>query len=216
VEQQLKERLVGAVVVVSAGVILIPLMLDGPPGNGDSRTLGLELPAPEAGTRTHTIRLAEPREQPPVSRPAPSAPVDRSPDRGSVSRAALPQAGTRAAPDTGSRAAPSAADPANVPSARPRTPAQSPAASPAPNPAPAEQGAWAVQVGSFSNQDNAARLQMQLVAAGYAAFVARLVTDGRTMHRVRVGPVDTRESAESLASKLAAAGHAGRVVGMQD
>jgi DedD protein len=210
VEQQLKERLVGAVVVVAVGVILIPLMLDGPPGNGDSRTLGLQLPAPDAGTRTHTIRLAEPREQPPVSRPSPSAPVDRSPDRGSVSRAAVPRARTDADPGSGSQSSPP--DQAEVPAALPREPAPAPA----PKPASTEAGAWAVQVGSFANQDNAARLQTQLVAEGYGAFVARLVTDGRTMHRVRVGPVDTRESAEALARKLSAAGHSGRVVGMQD
>lgn len=200
-EQQLKERLVGAVVVVALGVILIPLMLDGPPGDRDSRTLGLELPAPDAGSRTHTIRLGEPREQPPVSRPAPSAPVERGPERGSVSRAAVPHAQADPAPAT--------RPPEPAPAARPA------AARPAPAPA-ADEGDWAVQVGSFSNPDNAGRLQMQLVASGYPAFVARLVTDGRTMHRVRVGPVDTRASAEALAGKLAAAGHAGRVVGMQD
>ncbi len=211
-EQQLKERLVGAVVVVAAGVILIPLMLDGPPDDGDPRTLDLELPAADTGTRTHTIRLGEPREQPPVSRPAPSAPVDRSPERGSVSRAAAPPRGSDGdGADRSARAVspePSAAEP-TAPSPEPR-PTQAPTAG------PDSQGDWAVQVGSFSNQDNAGRLQMQLVAAGYPAFVARLVTDGRTMHRVRVGPVETRASAEALAGRLEAAGHPGRVVGMQD
>lgn len=202
-EQQLKERLVGAVVVVALGVILIPLMLDGPSGDRDSRTLGLELPAPDAGSRTHTIRLGEPREQPPVSRPAPSAPVERSPERGSVSRAAVPPTRTEAAPVS----RPAGPDRAEPPV--PRVPA------PAPVPA-AEAGGWAVQVGSFSNPDNAGRLQMQLVASGYPAFVARLVTDGRTMHRVRVGPVDTRAGADTLAKELTSAGHPGRVVGMQD
>ncbi len=90
VEQQLKERLVGAVVVVAVGVILIPVLLDGPAGSAGSRSIGLELPAPDSESRTHTIRLGEPREQPPVARPAPSTPVERSPERGSVSRAPAP------------------------------------------------------------------------------------------------------------------------------
>lgn len=199
-EQQLKERLVGAVVVVALGVVLIPLLLDGPSGPAGTRSIGLELPAPESESRTHTIRLGEPREQPPVARPAPSTPVERSPDRGSVSRVPSP-APEKAPTSTKAESRPAPAAPAPV-----RTP----------DPVPPENGEWAVQVGSFSNPDNAGRLSQQLSSQGFPSFVARLVTDGRTMHRVRVGPMDSRESAEALVAKLAGSGHQGRVVRMQD
>ncbi len=200
VEQQLKERLVGAVVVVAVGVILIPVLLDGPAGSAGSRSIGLELPAPDSESRTHTIRLGEPREQPPVARPSPSTPVERSPERGSVSRAPAPAPEKRPSP-------------AKTQS-RPAAPAPAPVEPPVP--APPENGEWAVQVGSFSNPDNAGRLSQRLVSEGYPSFVARLVTDGRTMHRVRVGPMDSRKSAEALLAKLAGSGHQGRVVRMQD
>jgi DedD protein len=200
VEQQLKERLVGAVVVVALGVVLIPLLLDGPPGPTGPRSIGLELPAPDSDSRTHTIRLGEPREQPPVARPAPSAPPERSPERGSVSRTPVPTPEQQ----------PAAVEPESPPVE------SAPVRVEPPVPAQPETGEWAVQVGSFSNPDNAGRLSRQLSAEGFPAFVARLVTDGRTMHRVRVGPVDSRESAEALVGKLSGSGHQGRVVRMQD
>jgi DedD protein len=71
---------------------------------------------------------------------------------------------------------------------------------------------WAVQLGSFSNQENAERLAADLRKQGYAAFLSRLVTDSGALHRVRIGPQKDRESAEAVAAQLAKSGHSGQVV----
>jgi cell division septation protein DedD len=74
-----------------------------------------------------------------------------------------------------------------------------------------------VQVGSFSQAENAQALQRRLASEGFEAFVSRVVTDAGTMHRVRVGPVPERDAAEQQLTRLRAAGHAGaRVVRAED
>jgi DedD protein len=73
-------------------------------------------------------------------------------------------------------------------------------------------GMWAVQLGSFSNQENAERLAADLRKQNYAAFLSRLATSSGELHRVRIGPLEDREAAEAMAERLAAAGHSGQVV----
>ena len=72
--------------------------------------------------------------------------------------------------------------------------------------------AWAVQVGSFTSQDNAERLSEALKKRGYRAFVTRLSSDNKVLYRVRVGPEQQRERAEMLAQRLKKEGEEANVV----
>jgi len=212
-ERQLKERIVGATVIVAAGIILIPWLLDGSgrPDEGPVEQT-LTLPPQDGGTRSYTIPLDRPAT---AARSLPQAggePVAPRPDAGSVRRPDM----QAAAP-----AKPSAAAPSRPPPGEPDEP-QSPATQPKPTAAPAQPGAqpasggWAVQVGSFSQAGNADRLRAQLERTGYTAFVSRAVTDAGTMHRVRVGPVEDRAAADKLQARLRTAGQQGRVVSLED
>ncbi|MDZ7770011.1 MAG: SPOR domain-containing protein [Woeseiaceae bacterium] len=49
-------------------------------------------------------------------------------------------------------------------------------------------GMWAVQLGSFSNPENAERLAAELRTKGYAAFLSQLKSSSGPLHRVRIGP----------------------------
>ena len=71
---------------------------------------------------------------------------------------------------------------------------------------------WAVQLGSFSNQQNAENLAASLRGQGYAAFLSQLQTGSGPLHRVRIGPQKDRDSAEAIAAQLAKSGHKGQVV----
>ena len=73
-------------------------------------------------------------------------------------------------------------------------------------------GMWAVQLGSFSNKDNAEKLAADLRKQGYAAFLSQLTTDSGQLHRVRIGPQKDRESAEAMAARLLRVGRKGQVV----
>ncbi len=62
--------------------------------------------------------------------------------------------------------------------------------------------AWIVQLGSFSSEENAQSLKEKLRKAGYPAFVEPLKKNGQSSYRVRVGPEIKRSDADSLLKQL--------------
>jgi DedD protein len=71
---------------------------------------------------------------------------------------------------------------------------------------------WALQLGSFSNEESADKLATDLRDQGYAAFLSQLNRNGSALHRVRIGPQKDRDSAEAIAAQLLKSGHIGQVV----
>ena len=186
-DQGLKERLVGAAVLVAIGVWLIPWVLDGPEEPLDSSGNSLLLPAVEEPMpmRTQTLRLGEadtPAGAPPAT--AAASPAETTP---TVDEAPARQAPREDAAPTASTAAPV-------------TVATAPPPKPAPAAAPA--GDWIVQLGTFSEEANARRLAQRAGTFGYDVDVSNYRANGRTLYRVRVGPATTRAVADSLASAL--------------
>jgi DedD protein len=242
-ELQLKERIVGATVIVALGIIIIPWLLDGPAQSSRPVEQAIELPPAEQAGRTYTIPL-DPGGGPPVQIETGNGaqPVPTRPGAGAIQRpirdedhrtAAAPVEATpqpaeqpvqpppRPAPTPVEQPPveqPSVEQPPVQPPPRSApTPVEQPAARTAPQASPTLAGQWTVQVGSFSQSDNAQALQRRLAAEGFEAFVSRVATDAGTMHRVRVGPVPQREAAEQLLTRLRDSGHGGgRVVRAED
>jgi rare lipoprotein A len=86
-------------------------------------------------------------------------------------------------------------------------------ARPATNPVPystsagAGVGAFYIQVGAFSSRANAETLRDRLGAPGeFIVSVAEARVDGRTLYRVRIGPIDDIEIADSIVASLMALG----------
>jgi DedD protein len=174
--EKLKQRLVGAVVLVSLAIIFIPMMLDGGerssmpifgsniPTKPDIQFEPLEIPlqpvAPIAEERPVLIDKPEPAPTKPA--PAPTKPKPLSKQE-------------------------------SAPTAKPAP------AKPATDTAP---DAWVVQVGSFSQSSNALALRDKLRAKGFTAFVEKLKSDSGTVYRVRIGPELKREKAEELRKRL--------------
>lgn len=77
--------------------------------------------------------------------------------------------------------------------------AAKPAVAPAGRPA-----AWAVQLGAFATVDEANKLRDEVRAASFPAYVDKVVREGRTLWRVRVGPEAERSGAESTRDRLRA------------
>ena len=69
-----------------------------------------------------------------------------------------------------------------------------------------------MQLGSFSNKQNAEKLAADLRKLGYAAFLSQLKTSSGPLHRVRIGPQKDRESAEEMAARLLKVNQEGQVV----
>lgn len=229
-DRRLLERVIGAGVLLVLLLLIVPAVLDGDREAGDagqdagSETDGVNL-------RTHTIRSGDEPDGPPVPQPAAEAGSD--PDQPPPAAADTPElagseGGAAAAPEAGTRTGsgeaiepPAAAAAPEATAARPQSPAadgaeRPPAVAAAPSrPPAAPQGpktqGWAVQLGSFSRQDNAERLAAELQGKGFPAFLQPTSQDGKTLYRVRVGPVSTREVAVVLAARLDEAGYRGQV-----
>jgi DedD protein len=204
-DQALKERIVGAVVIVGLAVVLIPLVLDGPGAPPVVQPAAPDVPAvaEEAdGSRTYRYDLETP---PTDSDAAVTAPLDAAPAPAELSAARAPVASAATATTAPTPApvapAPVTAKPAPVPTttAKPAAPASVQATQPA---APKGDSAWAAQAGTFSKAATARDLVARLQKLGFKAFVMEVKDGGRNLYRVRIGPVATRADAEALAKRV--------------
>lgn len=182
----LKQRIIGAVVLVIAAVVFLPMLL-----TGQDETSRVEVEAPEPPVMDdREIALAAPVELP-EPEPVPDIPPSPAPQPA----APVPPPG----PAIGAPAAPAPPPPPPAPAAAP-APAPTPAPAPA---APATSGNWVVQLGSFSSADNAEGLRQTLRTQGYNAYTLSARVDGRNITRVFVGPVAERAEANRLRDELA-------------
>lgn len=196
-DRALKERIIGAVVLVVFVVLIVPVFLDGPPEDSEIVSERVLLPGQE-DQKSQTVVLDRNRTQPvPAAAPAPT-PASQEPARQEPERQEPAQED----------------DVAEEP--KPAVVQEKPAEKVAPQPAPAQAasttGMWAVQLGSFSNKENAEKLAADLRKQGYAAFLSQLTTGNGQLHRVRIGPQKDRDSAEEMAKRLAKVGQEGQVV----
>lgn len=175
--ERMKRRLVGAVVLVSLAVIFIPMLLDGGQQEGmslfgsnipekpDYRFEPLDIPLePVEPIAEEKPILIEKPESEPEPEPAPATPVAEKPTEKPPIEEAMP--------------------PATETSLR------------------QEPVAWVVQAGSFSSSENALGLRDKLRANGFTAFVEKLKSANETIYRVRIGPELKREAAEAQRDKL--------------
>jgi cell division septation protein DedD len=232
-DQSLKERLIGAAVLVALGVWLIPWLLDGrqEQANLGSSGSALRLPAPDGPlpVRSQTLALDAAKSDPFVAdaqhadAAEPTTLAAAEPSAAAESSATAPNAAPKptqpapavAAPERIAAAAP--AKPVSEPKATQRVAAASKPAEPpaATHAAPAKtdaRGDWAVQLGVFSAEDNARRLAQKVNVYGYKPEVASYKSNGRAMYRVRLGPYLSRAEADATASALSAHSFAARVV----
>lgn len=199
-DRALKERIIGAAVLVVFAVLVVPVFLDGPPEGGEIVSEHVPLPGQESNGEERTVVLERDRKEP-------------------VPAAAMLQPAPESKPPAPEQTVTQAEQPTPEPveeepeEEEPEEPAAQPASKPSSPPAnTSTTGMWAVQLGSFGNQQNAERLAADLRKQGFAAFLSQLPTDSGQLHRVRIGPQKDRESAEAMAARLQKAGHKGQVV----
>jgi len=204
-ERALKERIIGAAVLVLFVVLVVPIFLDGPPGEDEIVSAPVLLPGQEA-EKTQTVVLERNR-----SEPVPAASAKTSvtePDAGQA-RTETPRAQEQAPTETrAADKAPAVVDKQSQTAPDVAAPTTEPARAATTSPT----GMWAVQLGSFSNKENAEKLAADLRKQGYAAFLSQLTTSSGQLHRVRIGPQKDRESAEAMAGRLSKVGQEGQVV----
>jgi DedD protein len=222
-DRRVKERLVGATILLALVVVVVPELLSGP--KQAARPPPLTLPVP---VHSYTVDVTDHSMAPIATGTTAAEPAAST--AASAVRSAAPAAATAAA-STEPPASVAAAPEATAPPVRTATPAPQPLESqasaptsvkrndekPVPASAPAagtgrQAGAWAVQLGSFASKANAEKLMHTLAAKGYAATVSAAGSGASLRYRVRIGSLADREAAQRVLERLKAQGQAATLV----
>ncbi|KVD40308.1 SPOR domain-containing protein [Burkholderia ubonensis] len=218
-KQRARRRLVGAIALVVAAVIVLPMVLDSHP-KPVTDDIAIDIPnrpahhaAPSRDEDASDVQAGVAHDEPPASETAATAIA------GAATDAARDAAKPAAKPDTATTTASVAPKPAPAPAA----PAQ-PARPAAPKPAPAAvanaddggdaatpsspAGArFAVQLGAFKDDATARSWATKLKSAGVPAYVEhRKQADGSTATLLRAGPFADRAAASAAIAKVREAG----------
>ena len=174
-DESLKQRLVGAIVLVALAVIFIPMILD---GQRDPTSSMFGQPIPEKPAVLKRLATATPK---PIEMPVRPEIVERQ---------LVDQHTPKLKND--------------VATVKQTTPVPAPVDAVKKNAQTTNKtsNAWVVQVGSFSNRNNAVSLRDKLLKYNYRAFVEAVKTKGTWTYRVRIGPEVRRSSAEATQQAL--------------
>jgi DedD protein len=206
VERQLKERLIGASVLIAIIVILVPEIFSGSRPRPDGSSTQDEVNPSQL--KTYQIDLQSASENTPPSEPEqqaaqtvePPAPEPRLPIQDEPPQQSLPSA-VVAAGSVGSAAAVSATRAASSTTSRQQASSASQSAA-SHLPVASAGGRWAVQIGSFGAQARADQIAAKLKSMGYAASVTPIKASGKTLYRVRTGSLAERAAADIMLKKI--------------
>jgi len=192
-EQKLKERLVGAAVLVAVAVIFIPIIFTD--SEETEVILGSNIPEkPETNFNSKIVPVIENDGEPS------SASIDlENVEPGNI------ESGKSQKNDalvTEQKVVAEKIISANENKAEKQTIEQKQATTEVEGSATVGLSAWIVQLGSFTEEDNAQSLNTKLRKAGYPSFVEPIKKDGKISYRVRVGPEIKRSEADALLKNL--------------
>jgi len=201
-DSALKQRLIGAAVLIALAVIFVPMFLSGSPPKTETVTENLAIPpAPEREFQTRVVPTENGKP------PAVSAPVAEHGIPAGGDKVATVDAGTnpRLAAEVPYSETPGTAPAAPRPTAAAIKPAETAAARPVPEraaPAASSTGRYAVHLGIFANSANADALVAGAKKQGLTAYTESAEVDGKPATRVRLGPYEDRSTAEAARLKL--------------
>lgn len=173
-----RHRIVGAIVLVALVVIFVPLILSGrePP----PELKGARQASPRAEvTETRMVVTPVPAEEPKPQESGETVKVVQVP-----------------------------VETKPVPEPKPALPAGKPTETKKPEPAPAKPAAariengWMVQVGTFTNLQNATRLRDRLKSLGHSVHTDPVTVGGKKAMRLRVGPFAERARADKAQAQI--------------
>jgi len=211
----LKQRIIGALVLVSLAVIFVPMVFDEPHSERTSTTIKIpeEPPFPEV-----TAPEADREEPPAYSEPRPDteellSPASQGAGEAPDYRLVEGEAESFQGAQESEKAQESQAAKINA-----QAQSEEPAAQVAVEPEPTASGqskesesaeytrsldgAYVVQLGSFGNADNARRLRDQVRDKGYGSHLQKVERGDTTLTRVFSGPFSSKSDAEAAKRDL--------------
>lgn len=203
-DSSVKQRLLGAAVLIALAIIFVPMFLSSPGPRTSADTSNLQAPeTPDRRFQERTLSLDLPR-----SDGNPAATPDAAPD---PNRITTVDTATAPKSEPAAEQFPVDAPAATVTDAMTPSPTQTPV--PASEPATANEpveilpgtaanGRFFVHMGDYGAKKNAIDLAAMLKKAGYAGFSEESSFGGKPTLRVRVGPFANRADAEATRLRI--------------
>ena len=214
IKRRARRRLIGAIVLVIAIVVVLPMVLDSEP-RVSSQSVSVQIPSPDAGVFTSKV-----------------VPLPATPDSKAIAKAApgkppavLPAEEPQkivAAPAAPASPVPAKETPKQAPQESPKavakaviekktgTPAKPPVKSAKPAPK-SKDGQFVVQVIALADAEKAKQMRENIAAAGIKSYTEVVKTSKGDVTRVRAGPFATRVAAEKAREQLKALGMNGNI-----
>ena len=214
-KKRARRRLVGAVALALAAIIVLPMVMDQEP-KPLTQDIQVRIPSQDAPR----LSPAKPPDAKAGAAPAAAtAPAQaRAPaDSAKPASTTEPKAPADLAKQAGTAATKEAKPGAQTAAVTPASAAADAKPEPAPAGAPAakdgqKDGPWVLQLGAYQDQANVKQLQARLKALGYPTYTEKVETAQGLRTRVRGGPFATRQAAEHAQARLKKVG-AGAPVG---
>lgn len=197
-KKRARRRLIGAIVLVLAAAVVLPMVLDKEP-KPVGQDIEIKIPSPESGAFKSKIVPAEPATQskPAAKPPAAATKPEATPE--AQGQPAMPPAETKPAAVAAVKETP-----------REKTDAGK-KATPATQKAAPQPGTFVVQVAALSDAAKAKQIQQKISGAGIKSYTEIVKTAKGDVTRVRAGPFATRGAAEKARDELKAMGLNGNV-----
>lgn len=164
-------------------------------------------PAPKPEIKKTPVQTAQ------TPAPAPKPEVKKTPVQPAAptpAPKATPAPATKPATTTTPKATPAPTTKPATTAQQTTKPAQTQAAKPAqtqqakPAAATTAKGSYWVQVGSYATTDAAEKTKKDLAAKGYTSSIQSITANGKTYHRVKIGPYASRADVDTLLPKIKA------------
>ncbi|MFT4583863.1 MAG: DedD protein [Gammaproteobacteria bacterium] len=196
-DPQLKQRVVGAAVLVALFVVFIPVFLDQSDDEQVDALPTFEDFDPPQGFNSRVVPIDD--ETMDKIEHAMDANSDQLIDSGVIEPSSSTDSGVESASQSASIGESGAIETPSSNGAGVEPDSQSASIRAVPRTGVT---AWVVQLGSFSSEDNAKALVAQLKKKNYTAFIEQFQDRSKLAFRVRVGPELTQNAAERTLGKL--------------
>lgn len=172
----MKQRLIGAAVIIALAVIFIPMILDGS-GQRESVALKMEVPPEPEFTFESKLPDLKQLDDATLIEPNKSSAVQKSNNKQDADVEIASKSVAKVEP--------------KVVEASENHIKKNPSLN-----------AWAVQVAAFGEKEKALELEKKLLVSNFSAFTEKATSGSKTLYRVKVGPELERSNAEKLKNKI--------------
>lgn len=203
-KRRARRRLIGAIVLVAAIVVVLPMVLDSEPRPA-GQAVSVQIPSPDSGVfASKVVPLPATPDSKAAAKAAPVKPTAVPPAEEPKQAAATPAA--PAPPSPVKEAPKEVSKPAAKAEAKPAKPPVKTA-----RPAAKSDGKFVVQVIALADAGKAKQMQESIAAAGIKSYTEVVKTSKGDVTRVRAGPFASRGTAEKAREQLKALGMNGNI-----